>query len=146
LDFGGIFEALIPSWEKRRERRGAKSKQINRNYFLQLLGQLPARLTARRVAWRLNCQPHDIPALVAARLLKSLGNPQPNSVKYFAAQEVLERAKEPTRLAKITNTINHRWQRMNSAKKPTAAPGCGGSVLEALLPLLTPLPRSRELP
>jgi len=46
---------------------------------------LPARLDAEQVAWVLNYQPHDVPVLVAARLLKPLGNPQPNSVKYFAA-------------------------------------------------------------
>ncbi len=37
-----------------------------------LLGQLPARLTAEQAAWVLNCQVHDIPALVAAKLLKPL--------------------------------------------------------------------------
>jgi hypothetical protein len=39
------------------------------------------------------CQPHDIPVLVSARLLKPLSNPQPNSVKYLASMEVLELAK-----------------------------------------------------
>ena len=43
--------------------------------FLSLLGQLPARLTAEQAGWVLNCQAHDIPALVTARLLKPLGNP-----------------------------------------------------------------------
>jgi hypothetical protein len=38
--------------------------------FLRLLGQLPARLTAEQAAWVLNCQTHDVPILVAARLLK----------------------------------------------------------------------------
>jgi hypothetical protein len=52
--------------------------------FLSLLGQLPARLTAEQVAWVLNCQPHDVPILVAARRLKPLGNPPPNSVNFFA--------------------------------------------------------------
>jgi len=47
--------------------------------FLALLGQLPARLTAEQAAWVLNCQVHDVPVLVVARLLKPLGNPQPNS-------------------------------------------------------------------
>lgn len=32
--------------------------------------QLPARLTAELAAWVLNCQLHDVPILVAARLLK----------------------------------------------------------------------------
>ena len=45
--------------------------------FLRLLNQLPARLTAEQAAWVLNCQPHDVPILVAARLLKPLGNPPP---------------------------------------------------------------------
>ncbi len=49
--------------------------------FLNILGQLPARLTAEQTAWVLNCQAHDVPVLVAARLLKPLGTPQPNSVK-----------------------------------------------------------------
>jgi hypothetical protein len=31
---------------------------------------VPARLTAEQAAWVLNCQPHDIPILVAAKLLK----------------------------------------------------------------------------
>jgi len=64
--------------------------------FLTLLGQLPARLMAEQVAWVLNCQPHDVPVLVAARLLKPLGNPPPNGVKYFATADVLERVKDHT--------------------------------------------------
>jgi len=43
------------------------------NQFLRVLGQLPARLTAEQAAWVLNCQPHDVPVLVAVRLLKPLG-------------------------------------------------------------------------
>jgi hypothetical protein len=64
------------------------------NQFMRLLGQLPARLTAEQAAWVINCQPHDVPVLVAARLLKPLGNPPANSVKFFAALEVLEQAKD----------------------------------------------------
>ena len=43
--------------------------------FLALLGQLPVRLTVEQVAWVLNCQLHDVPVLVAAKLLKLLGHP-----------------------------------------------------------------------
>jgi hypothetical protein len=74
--------------------------------FLRLLNQLPARLTAEQAAWVINCQPHDVPILVAARLLKPLGNPQPHSVKYFATPELLELVKDRTWLAKITNALN----------------------------------------
>ncbi|MBL9215210.1 MAG: hypothetical protein JNG83_07020 [Opitutaceae bacterium] len=52
--------------------------------------ELPVRLIAEQTAWVLDSQPHDVPVLVAARLLQSPGIPQPNSVKYFAAVDVLE--------------------------------------------------------
>jgi len=85
--------------------------------FLALLGQPPARLTAEQAAWALNCQPHDIPALVTARLLKPLGNPPPNAIKFFAAADVLELVKDRSWLTKVTNTINQHWHRQNARKK-----------------------------
>lgn len=85
--------------------------------FLRLLGQLPARLTVEQVAWVINCQPHDVPVLVAARLLKPLGNPPPNGIKFFAASEVLELSKDQAWLAKVTNAINGHWRQQNGAKK-----------------------------
>lgn len=88
-----------------------------KNQFLRLLNQIPSRLTAEQVAWVLNCQPHDVPVLVAAKILKPLGNPQPNSVKYFAALEVLEQARDRSWLAKITNALNQHWQRKNAGKR-----------------------------
>jgi hypothetical protein len=85
--------------------------------FLRLLNQLPARLTAEQAAWVLNCQPHDVPVLVAARLLKPLGNPSPYNVKFFAASELLEQVQNRTWLAKVTNAVNQHWQKRNAAKK-----------------------------
>ena len=85
--------------------------------FLSLLGQLPARLTAEQAGWVLNCQAHDIPALVTARLLKPLGNPAQNSTKYFATADVLELTKDRSWLMKITNTICQHWQKQNTRKK-----------------------------
>ena len=63
-------------------------------HFLTLWGQPQARLSAEQVAWVLNCQPHDVPVLVNARLLKPLGNPTASSVKFFAVGEVREHAKD----------------------------------------------------
>jgi hypothetical protein len=74
--------------------------------FLALLGQLPARLTAEQAAWVLNCQSHDIPALISARLLKPLGNPAQNGVKFFAPDDILEAAKDWAWLVKATKTIS----------------------------------------
>lgn len=89
--------------------------------FLRLLGRLPARLTAEQAAWVINCQPHDIPTLVNARLLKPLGNPTPWGVKYFAATELTELANDRTWLAKATNALNQYWQKKNAGKKGGAA-------------------------
>jgi hypothetical protein len=91
--------------------------------FLSLSGQLPARLTAEQTGWVLNCQPHDIPALVAARLLKPLGNPAQNGTKYFATVDILETLKDRSWLTKLTNAINQHWQRQNARKKTIALNG-----------------------
>jgi len=90
--------------------------------FLSLLGQVPARLTAEQAAWVLNCQPHDVPILVMARLLKPLGNPPANGVKYFAAIDVLELVKDRTWLAKVTNAVSEHWKQKNQQKKIRSLP------------------------
>jgi hypothetical protein len=91
--------------------------------FLRLLGQPPARLTAEQAAWVLNCQPHDVPVLVAARLLKPLGNPQKNGIKFFATLQLLELVKDQAWLIKVTNAVNQHWQKNNASKKNGAQNG-----------------------
>ena len=88
--------------------------------FMMLLGQLPARLTAEQAAWVLNCQVHDVPALVAAKLLKPLGNPPANGIKFFATAELLEAAQDRHWLVRMSATIYQHWQKKN-ARKPLAA-------------------------
>lgn len=58
-----------------------------------------------------------LPVLVRAGHLKPLGNPPPNSVKFFAALELLKQVQDRTWLAKITNALNQHWQKKNAAKK-----------------------------
>jgi hypothetical protein len=89
----------------------------DQHQFLQLLGQLPARLTAEQAAWVLNCQPHDIPALVAARLLKPLGNPAANGIKFFATADLLESTKDRNWLVRMSSTIYQHWHKKNAIKK-----------------------------
>ena len=86
--------------------------------FMRLLGQLPARLTAEQVAWLLNCQPADVPVLVASKLLKPLGNPSPYAVKFFGTVDLLDLAKDRNWLAKASNTLGQYWQKRNAARKP----------------------------
>ena len=85
-----------------------------------LLGQLPARLTAEQAAWVLNCQPHDIPALIAARLIKPLGNPPANGSKYFATADVLESVKDRNWLQRMSATIYQHWHKKNTRGKAPA--------------------------
>jgi hypothetical protein len=56
-----------------------------------------------------------VPVLVAAKLLRPLGNPPQNSVKFYAALESLEQAKDRTWLANVTNALNQHWQTQNAA-------------------------------
>ncbi len=94
--------------------------------FLSLMGQLPARLTAEQAAWVLNCQPHDVPILVVARLLKPLGNPPQNSVKYFSSLEILELAKDRAWLARMTNAVTQHWRTKNQSKKSRSVSDLSG--------------------
>lgn len=91
--------------------------------FLGLLGRVPARLTVEQAAWVLNCQPHDIPILVAARLLRPLGNPPPNGIKYFSSDELLELIKDRSWRVKITNTVCQHWRKKNARKAGAADHG-----------------------
>jgi hypothetical protein len=84
--------------------------------FLTVLGHPPARLTVEQTAWALGCQVHDIPILIAARLIKPLGNPAQNAIKFFSTSEILEQAKDRSWLAKATNTICQRWKKKNIGK------------------------------
>jgi len=89
----------------------------DQHQFLRLLGQLPARLTAEQAAWVLNCQVHDMPALVAARLLKPLGNPPANGIKFFATADLLELTKDRNWLVRMSATIYQHWQKKNASKR-----------------------------
>jgi hypothetical protein len=86
-------------------------------YRFLSLERMLVRLTAEQVAWFLNCQTHDVPILVAARLLKPLGNPAANGIKFFAAVELLEESKDRAWLVKVTNAVNHHWRKNNSSKQ-----------------------------
>jgi hypothetical protein len=105
--------------------------------FLSLLGQLPLRLTAEQAGWVLNCQAHDIPALISARLLKPLGNPAQNGAKYFATADVLETAKDRSWLVRMTTTINTHWQKQNAKKCRSVNGSQNGHSPRSGLPVAT---------
>jgi len=89
--------------------------------FLSVFGP-PARLTVEQAAVALNCQTHDIPTLVAAKLLRPLGNPPASGVKFFATIEILELSKNACWLAKATSAIHRHWRVKNERKKSGQSP------------------------
>jgi len=91
--------------------------------FLSVLGQLPARLTVEQTAWVLNCQPHDVPVLVATKLLRPLGNPPANGIKFFCAADLLEQVKDRSWLVKMSNAVSHHWRNQNARRKGRSVNG-----------------------
>jgi hypothetical protein len=105
--------------------------------FLMLRGEWPARLTAEQAAWVLNCQAHDMPALISARLLKPLANPAPNAIKFFATADLLENMKDRNWLVRVTATINQHWQAKNARKKGRTSDGELGGDGQGIVPTLS---------
>ena len=104
----------------------------DQHQFLALVGQPPARLSVEQAAWMLGCQIHDMPILISSKLLKPLGNPAPNAIKFFATADILELLKDRSWLAKMTNTIGQHWQKKNARKTPRSTNGAANG-LPALL-------------
>ncbi len=89
--------------------------------FMNLVARAPGRLTAEQTAWLLNCQRYDIPVLIEARLLRPLGNPVKNAPKFFAADELLELARDRAWLSRMTSTLQQYWMHRNRQKEYTGA-------------------------
>ena len=86
-------------------------------HLLSVLEIGPARLTAEQVACVFNCQPYDIPVLVSSKLLKPLGEPLENCVKYFSKEEVIALARDAKWLNKMTSALRKHWQAKNARKR-----------------------------
>ena len=83
---------------------------------------IPARLAANQTAVLLGFQEHDIPVLVAAKLLKPLGKPVQNATKYFAACEVEELRMDSAWLSKATQRVYDHWTEKNKRKTASSQP------------------------
>jgi hypothetical protein len=77
---------------------------------------LPARLLAGQVAKLLNCSTEDVSILASAGKLRALGNPKPNSVKFFSAVEIIALLADPDWLDEATKTISQHWRRKNARR------------------------------
>jgi hypothetical protein len=94
--------------------------QQDKERFLNLR-LVPARLTAEESAWYLGFAAHDIPVLVAKGLLKPLGHPADNAVKFFA-WVALEPLRSDTKwLSRATDTMLDHWRTKNARKTAESA-------------------------
>jgi hypothetical protein len=75
------------------------------------------RLHVEEVADLLGFQAHDIPILVASKLLKPLGSPAPNAPKYFASIQILELAQDVEWLDKASKVMSKHWKMKNDRQK-----------------------------
>lgn len=66
--------------------------------------------------WLLGFAPHSLPVLVAAGLLKPLGQPASNASKYFATTVLCELKQDANWLARATKQISMYWQIKNQRK------------------------------
>jgi hypothetical protein len=80
--------------------------------------RLPGRLNTSEAALLLGFQDHDIPVLVAARLIFPLGIPAANAPKYFSSVDVIANAENPEWLARATRALARHWLFKNSRKQP----------------------------
>ena len=92
------------------------------------LSALPGRLTPSEAAWRLGFEPDHMPILVNLGLLKPLGRPTANTVKYFASAEIEVLRNDPKWLAKATDALRHKWKLKNDAARLRLQEGRGKSV------------------
>lgn len=88
---------------------------------------LPARLDAAHTAWYLGFEPHEIPMLIAANLLKPLGKPARNCTKYFATETLDQLRRDEKWLARASDAIAAYWRERNARKRSAGGRNGGGS-------------------
>jgi hypothetical protein len=75
------------------------------------LRRLPGKVTVEQAAVELGFHDHEIPILIGARMLKPLGNPVRNSVKYFAGVDVRKKAEDVAWMDKATAAVQRYWKK-----------------------------------
>ena len=81
----------------------------------------PARLTASQTAWVLGFGAHEISILVAAGLLRPLGHPPRNGVKFFATETLEQLRHDEKWLSRASDAICEYWRRRNARKATSGA-------------------------
>src|ERR1035437_9081035 len=77
---------------------------------------LPARLLAAQVAKLLNCTTEDVAILVSSAKLRPLARPNPNTVKFFSAVELIALLADREWVDEATKTIGQSGRRKNARR------------------------------
>jgi len=88
------------------------------NEQLQFLNlrTLPGRLHVEEAAWYLGFAPHDIPILINRGLLKPLGKPPQNGVKYFATAVLGQLRTDANWLSRASYAVVAHWWSKNARR------------------------------
>lgn len=73
--------------------------------------RLPGRVNAEEAARLVGCKQHDIAALIRLKLLKPLGGPRRNTVKYFATVRLLAACADEVWLGRMTVALTESRQK-----------------------------------
>jgi hypothetical protein len=85
------------------------------------LRNIPARLTSEEAGWFLGFPAHAMPILVAAGLLKPLGQPVPNATKYYATITLCDLKQDANWLFRASKEITQYWRTKNVRKNSKLA-------------------------
>jgi len=96
-----------------------KNQMNNEKREFLNLKNIPARLEMQEAGWYLGFAPHAIPILTRAGLLKPLGRPAANGVKYFATATLAELRDDTQWLARASDALTRYWQHKNGRKSPS---------------------------
>ena len=85
-------------------------------YELLKLARLPGRIDSEEAACLLGFKFHDIPILVAHRMLKPLGNPPLNGGRYFASAQIDQLRHDVKWMDKASAILIKHWKDRNGRK------------------------------
>jgi len=82
--------------------------------------RLSARINVETVAEIIGCTHEDVTLLMHSNVLKPLGKPGQNAVKWFSAVEVLQLAADRKWLDDVTKTLSQYWRRKRARRSASA--------------------------
>ena len=77
------------------------------------LRKKPGRLNAEQTGWYMGFNPTEVTILISSGLLKPLGKPAQNSVRFFARADLDRYDSDPKWLDKASLTLGRHWRTRN---------------------------------